>query len=358
MTQRKVVIVGAGPTGLTAAIELARRGIIATVVDKKDTASTLSRAVGISPSTLEMLEASGLHQQFIEEGIQVQQSRLYFNGRSKLTLDFNGIAPPYNFLLCLPQDKSESILMKAFVSLGGQIFYSHEVVDVNQTDQGIQLNYANGQTEQADIVIAADGVHSKIRRSLKIDYPGYELDEQWSIADVDLLNWPHSDSIVLYRNPQAEVFLIVPIGPNRYRMVSNTEDALGQFPQPVQVQAIHRQGTFAISVRQATSYQQGNIFLVGDAAHCHSPVGGKGMNLGMADAAELAKLIAENNTDAYTSNRHPKAKQVITQTEAMRKIMTNPKRALLLKMLLLFVSTLTRIGFIKNKLLNRMLSID
>ena len=326
MTQRKVVIVGAGPTGLTAAIELARRGIIATVVDKKDAASTLSRAVGILPATLSMLEASGLHQQFINEGIKIQKSRVYVKGESKLTLDFSGIAPPYNFLLCLPQDKSESILMNAFVSLGGQIFYSHEVVDVDQTDQGIQLHYTNGQTEQADIVIAADGVHSQIRQKLKIDYPGYELDELWSIADVDLLNWPHSDFIMLYRNSQAEVFLIVPIGRNRYRIVSNTEDALGQFPKPLEVQGIHRQSAFTISVRQATSYQQGNIFLAGDAAHCHSPVGGKGMNLGMADAAVLAKLIAENNTDTYTSNRHPKARQVIAQTEAMRKIMTNPKR--------------------------------
>ena len=169
MEKYHITIVGAGPTGLTAAIELARRGVIARVVDKKKQASTLSRAVGILPTTLMMLEASQTHALLLHDGIQVQQSRIFFDKKPVLTLDFEGMHSSYDFILCLPQDKTEALLMDTFRSMGGEVFYDHEVKDVQEVEHGVMVHYAHGLVEQTDILIGADGVHSQVRKALTIE---------------------------------------------------------------------------------------------------------------------------------------------------------------------------------------------
>ncbi len=113
----------------------------------------------------------------------------------------------------------------------------------------------------------------------------------------------------------------MPLGPTRYRVIASRPDALRALPVPMQVEQVHRAGTFRISIRQVRDYGRGRVFLAGDAAHCHSPVGGRGMNLGIADAADLAARIAEGRTAGYTAARHAAAARVIRATEAARRML-------------------------------------
>ncbi|WP_342664473.1 FAD-dependent oxidoreductase [Microbulbifer variabilis] len=118
------------------------------------------------------------------------------------------------------------------------------------------------------------------------------------------------------------VAVSVPIGENRFRFVSSCENALEAFPLPLKIHKVRREGVFKISVRQAESFSKGRIHLVGDAAHCRTPVGGRGMNQGIADAVELAKRMAGNQMDGYSEFRHREDKKVIAIIECGRKIVT------------------------------------
>ena len=117
--------------------------------------------------------------------------------------------------------------------------------------------------------------------------------------------------------------VVAPLEPKRFRVISNTEDALAALPLKLNVTNIRRAGEFKISIRQAAQYGVGRVFLVGDAAHCHSPVGGRGMNLGIADGAELARRMVEGGLEGYGEARHKVGKDIIAGSEAVRKVMTS-----------------------------------
>ena len=163
---------------------------------------------------------------------------------------------------------------------------------------------------------------STVRQAVGIEYPGYDLDETWSIADVDADNWRHAKSFTLIRTDAGPMAVVVPLEEARYRVISNTANALETLPLPLNVTNIRREGTFTISVRQAETYSKGRVHLAGDAAHCHSPVGGRGMNLGIADAADLADRIVAGNLDGYSDSRHKIGAKIIATTERGRKMIS------------------------------------
>jgi 2-polyprenyl-6-methoxyphenol hydroxylase-like FAD-dependent oxidoreductase len=158
---------------------------------------------------------------------------------------------------------------------------------------------------------------------LGIDFRGHDLPETWSIADVDAEGWPDTNAFTVCQLSGGDVVVVAPLEPKRFRVVSNTEDALAALPLNLNVTNIRRAGEFKISIRQAAQYGVGRVFLVGDAAHCHSPVGGRGMNLGIADGAELARRMVEGGLEGYGEARHKVGKEVIAFSEAFRKVMTS-----------------------------------
>ena len=117
--------------------------------------------------------------------------------------------------------------------------------------------------------------------------------------------------------------VVAPLEADRYRLVSNTQNALEALPLPMEVVKVRRERTFNLSIRQAYQYSHGRVFLAGDAAHCHSPVGGRGMNLGIADAAELAVRMAEDRLAGYSASRHAIGARIIAGSERMRKLITS-----------------------------------
>lgn len=317
-----VLIVGAGPTGLTAAVELARRGIDAEVIDRRDAASTFSRAVGITPPSLVLLEASAVAGQLLDEGIRVPEVQFFRGSRRALTLRLDAARHRYNFILALPQDRTEAVLREAFLALGGKITYGRALSGLARDGDGVVARFADGNERAYSRLIGADGVRSTVRDALGIPFEGMDLPGKWSIADVDAPGWPHPKRFVGYVLPGGAIAVVVPIGAHRYRVVANQPEALSTLPVEIPVTRIHRESAFVISVRQVPRYSDGPVHLAGDAAHCHSPVGGRGMNLGIADACDLARRIADGDVAGYDGARHAAGAETIRLSEAARRVVS------------------------------------
>lgn len=321
----RVLIVGAGPTGLTAAVELARRGIETEIIDRKGEASTLSRAVGILPRSLDLLEPSGVSEKILKQGIRARFGHIYLGRHRAATLRLDGAQPQRDFVLALAQDKTEGAMRDALESLGVSVRYGVEFAGLSQEEERVSVRTADGATSDYDYVLGADGVRSATREALGLDYVGHDLPETWSIADIDADHWPHADALTFCLPKAGTLVFVAPLEPRRFRVVANTEDALAALPIELDVTNVRREAQFQISIRQVAEYGKGRVYLAGDAAHCHSPVGGRGMNLGIADAAEFAARLVEGE-DAlagYSASRHADGRTTIRMSEGLRKAMSS-----------------------------------
>jgi 2-polyprenyl-6-methoxyphenol hydroxylase-like FAD-dependent oxidoreductase len=324
VAERGLLIVGAGPTGLTAAVELVRRGIMPRIVDRKPEPSPLCRAVGINAHSLTLLEESGVSERLLAEGMRVGRARMHDGATpiGEIRLD---LAPhKYNFMLCLPQDRTESILLERFRALGGDVEFGVSLDGLTLAGEtaSVTLNHdADQRVEEAEYatVLGADGARSTAREAAGLSYDGFDLDGAWGVADVDSAAWPHQEMFCGFLLPGGDFVVILPIQQNRYRVVANRENPLALVPGGMPVDNIRREASFDIAIRQAPSYRQGAVLLAGDAAHCHSPAGGRGMNLGMADACSFARRYSENDLDGYSVERHRHGKATIAASEAGRR---------------------------------------
>ncbi|MBI3441142.1 MAG: FAD-dependent monooxygenase [Proteobacteria bacterium] len=315
--QKKVLIVGAGPTGLTSAFELARQGIVPQVIDAKKEISPLSRAVGVSASTLELLEESGVTPRLLAEGVKITNAQITLESEKCTALDFSLLPCQYNFLLSLPQDRTEQIMQKRFEELGGSVQYSTVLISLTQKKDGTVevVTEKDGKrlTETFNAVIGADGVNSKVRQQMGVKTRDYEYPNAWSTAEFNSKDWPSPPGEIQYfLKKNGNFAVVIPLGNSRYRAVSNTSDALACVSGKYTIDKLHSANTFKIVVRHVKTYQKGNIFLAGDAAHTYLPAGGQGgMNLGIKDACSLARRIAENDVKGYTRERRPVGKATI-----------------------------------------------
>jgi len=160
-----------------------------------------------------------------------------------------------------------------------------------------------------------------------IAYPGFDLSAEWSIADVELEGAFDPEQVTVHIQGPGELFvLVLPIEARRVRIVSSTSDALAALPVPMNIARVRRMATFTISLRQAETYLRGRVLLAGDAAHCHSPVGGRGMNLGIDDAFAAARAVHSGDVATYSQKRHIIGAKVMKASEAARKMVTSNSR--------------------------------
>ncbi|WHI53316.1 NAD(P)/FAD-dependent oxidoreductase [Microbulbifer sp. MLAF003] len=319
-----VLIIGAGPTGLTAATALASKGIICRVVERKSEPSELSRAVGIMPVTIDALKSLGVADAFLAEAMPLRKMHVLRDEKTLVYLDNSGNEYRDRVPLGLPQNRTEGILRDALMDKGVQVEYDLSVTKISTSADKAEVHFSDNTSGEFDWVIAADGIQSTVREQLQIGYPGIDLPGKWSIADVDIVGDFDSEEITLdLYGRDCQFTLILPIEKYRARIASSTEDALGNMRLPLNIGSVRRTGTFQISIRQAETYRKNRVLLAGDAAHCHSPVGGKGMNLGMADAIAAAMSIVYGNVDQYSYTRRKVGASVVKKTEIARYLISS-----------------------------------
>lgn len=304
----EILIAGAGPTGLSAAIELHRRGMPVRIIDQADDFATQSRAIGINPRTLAILEAAGATERLLAEGTRILRTCLHFGGGSSTArLDFTELDTPYPFMLALPQSRTERILNEVLTRLGGEVEHGTALAGFEQRDGLIACRIA-GPAGESEVVtknlIGADGARSTVREQAGIAFPGDSLDVDWTIADV-VLDWPYPPNELHVFFDDTGFLFTITMGQGRFRLVSPDASPEARLPKGATVKEDIWRSSFRVHHRQAPTYQVGSVYLAGDAAHIHSPMGARGMNMGIADAATLAWLFFEQREAEYHAIRHP-----------------------------------------------------
>src|SRR5918998_288274 len=302
-----VLVVGAGPTGLMLAGDLARAGLGCTVLERRTEESNLTRAFAVHARTLELLDARGLADDLVATGARVGGLRVF----GQLEVDLSRLSSRLPYVLVTPQYNTERVLEEHASALGARIVRGAEVVSLRQDDDGVELDvrYKDGTlgTQGATYAVGTDGVHSKVRQALGLPFPGHSAVQSVMLADVQLGEAPEE---VLTVNATGDGFsFLAPFGDGWFRVIA--WDRRRQLPDdaPVELDEIRDitqrvlgtdygmhnprwMSRFHSDERQITKYRVGRVFLAGDAAHVHSPAGGQGMNAGLQDAANLGWKLA------------------------------------------------------------------
>ena len=263
------------------------------------------------------LEPCGAGAGILSDAVNVPNVDVFRDGKHAVRFKISALKDDNYRVFGIAQDRFEQHLIDALNRYGVKILMGHKCEAISQDADGVTVQI-NQESETYDYVIACDGVNSIVRKSLGIKFPGYTLPDRWSVADVTLKNIDNPEVAKIYILPDGHVATAVPIGKTRYRITSNKDDAINMLPAGVEVETVNTQGSFNVAVRQAEQYQIGRVFLAGDAAHCHSPVDGRGLNLGVGDAVDLAKRFETNSLDGYHAHRHAEGHYVIRMTELIR----------------------------------------
>ncbi|GAA1573184.1 FAD-dependent monooxygenase [Actinomadura kijaniata] len=329
-----VVIVGAGPAGLLLAGDLAAAGVPVTVLERRATGSSLTRAFAVHARTLEILDAREMAGELLATGQKVRRVRLFGAAR----VDLSRLPGRFPYLLVTPQYETERVLEGRALAAGAEIVRGAEVVGLRQDETGVEveIRLADGTADhrRADYLVGCDGVRSRIREALGLPFPGRSAIRSVMLADVRLDDEPRE---VLTVGSSGDAFaFLAPFGDGWYRAIAWNRDHQVPDTEPVdlaELRATVRRalGTdhgmrdprwtsrFHSDERQVPRYSAGRVFLAGDAAHVHSPAGGMGMNTGLQDAANLGwKLAAvlHGHTgpgllDTYHAERHPVGRAVL-----------------------------------------------
>ena len=352
-----VLIAGAGPTGLAAAMSLSRAGIPVRLIDKAPEPSPWSRAIGIQARTLELFEQHRLVEPFLELGHRARVANLYSNGQRLARLDFDPLQTRYPYLLFLDQSVTERLMTEHLASFGVRVERGVELTRFRQGSAGLEvaLRHRNGAEEsiRPSYLIGADGAHSTVRHGLDIEFIGKTFEQTFLLADLQVdTEWP-DDEFHIFASSEG-IATLFPMGGGRARLIADkratatsgaTANDAAKSPEEITAptlddcraiieRRIHHRVTatslqwsscFHLNNRMADQLRSGRIFLAGDAAHVHSPAGAQGMNTGIQEAFNLgwkiARMLAgvapDRLLDTYHDERHPIEREVLRQSSFM-----------------------------------------
>lgn len=335
-----VVVVGAGPTGLMLACELALGGVAVQLLEERTSNPNITRAFAVHARTLELLDARGLAEDLVPRGVPVRE----FAPPGGATMNLGALDSRFAMLLIVPQSGTEQVLQSRADELGVPIVRGAGVTGLAQDDEGATVRCADGSSVRAKYVVGCDGAHSTVRTAVGIDFVGKQYETHILLADVQLERAP-GDTLTGVFNGRGAV-LIIPFGDGWFRAIAwDRTREQAPLSEPVTFDEIRGSfgriadddygmtemrwsSRFLSERKQASHYRRGRVFLAGDAAHVHSPLGGQGMNTGIGDAMNLGwKLAAAVRglappwlLDGYGGERHPVGESVLRLTDAFNEL--------------------------------------
>ncbi|GGA30416.1 FAD-dependent monooxygenase [Dyella nitratireducens] len=345
MTRCDVLIIGAGPTGLVLALWLTKLGVKLHIIDKTSTPGTTSRALAVQARTLELYRQLDLADAVIANGHKVPAVNLWVKGERKARVMFETIGSdltPFPFLHIFPQDQHERLLIERLEQLGVSVQRETELLRF--ADEGDRvlatLRGPDGaeQTWETQYLAGCDGARSQVRETLGTGFPGGTYKQVFYVADVDA-SGPSLDGQFHIDLDEADFLAVFPLaGEGHARLIGTVRDERAEHPETlrfenvsqraiehlkVTVKQVHWFSTYRVHHRVTEHFRHGRAFLLGDAAHIHSPAGGQGMNTGIGDAINLAWKLAAAVTgqasddllDSYEAERIGFAHRLVATTD-------------------------------------------
>lgn len=345
-----VLIVGAGPSGLMMAHELLRFGISVYIVEKDVTPSPYSRAIVVQIRTLEIFSALSLFDNLAKKSLPFGGAEIYAENRPPIQLTLEKTAAFFEYPLVVDQPHTEEVLLNAVLARGGIIHRGVELIAFTQNGDGIvaELRNVDGKVlkKKFSYIVGADGAHSAVRKSMSNQFLGTTYDDAFILADADCVHSKSHDAVRLFFRKKRFFAMIPMLGKDHYRLISvrrgetkkkGPPPTIEEFQQlakdvvpfPIEIKNETWVSRFFVQCRSASHYQEGRAFLVGDAAHIHSPAGGQGMNTGLQDAFNLAwkmAMVLKNIARAdllksYHDERKPVGDFLIERTDRLFKFM-------------------------------------
>jgi 2-polyprenyl-6-methoxyphenol hydroxylase-like FAD-dependent oxidoreductase len=345
----EVVIVGAGPTGLSLACQFIRYGVDFVILDKKETITPFSKALGVHARTLEVYEQLGLAEKAVADGVIAGKARILEGGEIRGEVDLSHVGrglSKYPFMLVLEQSKNERLLYDYVLAHGREVRWQTELTGLAQNSAGVNIKARTASGEElmieAQYLVGCDGAKSPVRHLLDLKFEGSTFERMFYVADARV-DWKFShDALHVFLARHSVVAFFPMTGDNRYRIVGAFPEEFEKDESEVlyeEIEARIRQeadidldihdvrwfSTYKVHTRHVESFRKGRCFLAGDSAHVHTPAGGQGMNTGIQDAYNLAWKLAfvlrgradEKILDSYNTERLENAENLLKTTDRM-----------------------------------------
>lgn len=312
---------------------LARQGCTTRLVEIRDEPARQSRALAVNPRTLTLLQPSGVTDQMLELGSPIRGVQFHRSGRVAAALSFAGVHPKYPFMLGLSQATTERLLARALEAAGGMVERGVRIVACRNAVDGVEVVLEAGgglrEVAKGPWLLAADGAHSAARQQLGIDFVGSSFKQEWHLADAPLRTTLADDHAhVFFLGEGAFLFMIRVVDEAQksrannpvWRIMGNRSEPLSRLVQAEQTGPPVWTSSFRISHRINATLSAGAVYFAGDAAHVHSPLGARGMNLGLEDAWVFSKLVRNGRLPEYDRLRHPVDRGVVRRVKILARI--------------------------------------
>ncbi|TWC41621.1 2-polyprenyl-6-methoxyphenol hydroxylase-like FAD-dependent oxidoreductase [Pseudomonas sp. SJZ079] len=339
--KQDVLIVGGGPTGMTLALQLHRYGVPFRIIEKRRPEPSPSKALSINPASLQLLNDFGLAESLVELGHKTEVINLLYHNRALTRSRFSRLQHKYPFFLMLPQPETERVLEDRLNALGYQIERDCELLGLDQHNDRVRVTLRNGarqDTAEFAYVAGCDGGLSKVRESLGLSFAGYDYRMHFLLADLRI-RWPGRQEEGHYFVRDDGFLILLPLKSGYHRIVIKAEaecppgykpslEEMRAYIARYQIEGLQVEDPIWLSSapfynRSAPTFQQGRVFIAGDAAHLFSPIGGFGMNSGIADAFNLGWKLgyclngcgSDALLDSYNAERHLNSAKLLGKTD-------------------------------------------